>query len=1203
MAKYTCHRKQRKLKGVKIVQKKRHLRKWRLNLGSMGYCARNSLIYGQKGLWARARSDKRNLKNSQLQNSMTNSEAAFSIVLIRRSLNFCHSEAPPLKQLAQIKMKEEYVTAKFDYKGEQGSLSFSSGDSIKVLSRLPSGWWDGICNGERGWFPSNYVSLPKEELESLISPLTLNSPNFPPPTSPISVRNPTNQQLPENWGIKALQDGKQYYFNLMTNETKWSFHSLERQGGLDLPDSPEEDKGLIFTWPGMSDHLEFKLKALIKESREKNKHTYLNLTLNIVQTVHLMFYASSTEDRGCKILQQSGSLKKSHSKILSGLAKLILAAKLGSTVWPPPDSEENIQLVSLDLLKDVKEFTKQAERLDLKLRTLSEEEIAKQSAIKHSSDINRQKQTDSELIDKLEAKMVDISILVSSIQINHIPIDEDGNPRTLATTYMDKKSLVETIQKLVANVGAFISLVDDLPIGMLFEELTMDFKVCRLNLLNSITELVMNVRKIPKTRTLPDLEILEKTLLSIEIVVRSTKDLLIATKFLIEEKENAEHSTLKTKIELNSGPADDLDLDRSENTDTHSNASPMFALKQLEVSARTSIFNGDSENGLLSPTSDKKYSQPLSLRVNNLRSKSSNHALQDAVASDSIAEEVESAQPAAIPSTTKNTEKPSPVSALTDSNIGYRASQDSSQPDNFSIHSGSSRAITSPASGIGQIAYRNIIERSSEHSSRSPNSLDRDDGKKLGIGQARVRNIVTEKNAKKKRELANTGIGKVPDWIRKKQEKEKAMSPSSADQSIRTSISGASLLSAGSEDSSSSSNPKRELFSGGIGKFPDWIKKKQKATSNPVSPGSANVNSSSAESDGSSTKANRELASGGIGQVPDWIKKKQAEKINVDQDISNHSAEVDASVPDVQNLLALAAESNANFSPIEDEVPLSEILEETFVDYAKLALEKEDFDSHDMHIVDGRAVTATLSAIVCKLTSHISKDESFNNSFLLTYRTVTTTSQFLGLLFARFRMAAPKGLNKEETKVWSEKKLKLVRIRVFAILKLWLECYIQEGEEDRNALTVVMDFAENDIKPHMTVSYVTLVKLIERRRQSGMKSYKTAKLSTMKEVAPTSILPKNIKKFKLYELDPVEFSRQITIQMAEIYGSIEANEFLSKAWNINVPTENMNKMMEFCRKLTNWIVFCILQVPDAKKRGRAIGFFISVANVISLINF
>jgi hypothetical protein len=50
--------------------------------------------------------------------------------------------------------------ALYDYtSGDASSLSFAAGDDIQVFTILDSGWWDGVCRGERGWFPSNYVQV------------------------------------------------------------------------------------------------------------------------------------------------------------------------------------------------------------------------------------------------------------------------------------------------------------------------------------------------------------------------------------------------------------------------------------------------------------------------------------------------------------------------------------------------------------------------------------------------------------------------------------------------------------------------------------------------------------------------------------------------------------------------------------------------------------------------------------------------------------------------------------------------------------------------------------------------------------------------------------------------------------------------------------------------------------------------------------
>ncbi|KAF1837805.1 ras GEF [Decorospora gaudefroyi] len=62
-----------------------------------------------------------------------------------------------------------FVRALYDYQADdRTSLSFRTGDIIQVITQLESGWWDGVINGVRGWFPSNYcavVQRPSEDVE------------------------------------------------------------------------------------------------------------------------------------------------------------------------------------------------------------------------------------------------------------------------------------------------------------------------------------------------------------------------------------------------------------------------------------------------------------------------------------------------------------------------------------------------------------------------------------------------------------------------------------------------------------------------------------------------------------------------------------------------------------------------------------------------------------------------------------------------------------------------------------------------------------------------------------------------------------------------------------------------------------------------------------------------------------------------------
>ncbi|KAI8811713.1 SH3 domain-containing protein, partial [Cladochytrium replicatum] len=92
-------------------------------------------------------------------------------------------------------------TALYEYSGsEMHSLSFREGDTIQVITQLDSGWWDGICNDQRGWFPSNYVT----NLHSVML-----GPEPPTPTEPF-------QQSPApygQWRRLTTQEGREYFYN------------------------------------------------------------------------------------------------------------------------------------------------------------------------------------------------------------------------------------------------------------------------------------------------------------------------------------------------------------------------------------------------------------------------------------------------------------------------------------------------------------------------------------------------------------------------------------------------------------------------------------------------------------------------------------------------------------------------------------------------------------------------------------------------------------------------------------------------------------------------------------------------------------------------------------------------------------------------------------------------------------------------------
>ncbi|KAF1847125.1 cell division control protein-like protein Cdc25 [Cucurbitaria berberidis CBS 394.84] len=132
-----------------------------------------------------------------------------------------------------------YVKALYDYDADdRTSLSFRQGDIIQVITQLESGWWDGVINGVRGWFPSNYCTVlqrPSEDVEddrnggdvdddqdthSLGGTDYTNSDTESLSGNdtilPIERNESSKEEEAAFWIPQATPDGRLFYFNTLT---------------------------------------------------------------------------------------------------------------------------------------------------------------------------------------------------------------------------------------------------------------------------------------------------------------------------------------------------------------------------------------------------------------------------------------------------------------------------------------------------------------------------------------------------------------------------------------------------------------------------------------------------------------------------------------------------------------------------------------------------------------------------------------------------------------------------------------------------------------------------------------------------------------------------------------------------------------------------------------------------------------------------
>lgn len=251
----------------------------------------------------------------------------------------------------------------------------------------------------------------------------------------------------------------------------------------------------------------------------------------------------------------------------------------------------------------------------------------------------------------------------------------------------------------------------------------------------------------------------------------------------------------------------------------------------------------------------------------------------------------------------------------------------------------------------------------------------------------------------------------------------------------------------------------------------------------------------------------------------------------------------------------------------------------------------------------------TLMGLVEQLTRHDKLDPQVNNTFLLTYRSFTTASELFDMLVKRWSIQPPYGLNSGEMEDWTNKKQKPIRFRVVNILKSWFDNYWMEAqdEESQKLIQKVYSFAKDTVQATNTPGAGPLLTAIDQRMRGQDSSSKRLVL-TLNSQAPAPIIPKNMKKLKFLDIDPLEFARQLTIIESKLYGKIKPTECLNKTWQKKLkegepdPAENVKALILHSNQLTNWVAQMILTQQDVKRRVVVIKHFVTIADKCRALN-
>lgn len=312
-----------------------------------------------------------------------------------------------------------------------------------------------------------------------------------------------------------------------------------------------------------------------------------------------------------------------------------------------------------------------------------------------------------------------------------------------------------------------------------------------------------------------------------------------------------------------------------------------------------------------------------------------------------------------------------------------------------------------------------------------------------------------------------------------------------------------------------------------------------------------------------------------------------------------------------------------------------------------------DYDPREITFnSEGSMVGASLAVLVEKMTPHDGPvDSVFWSSFFYTFRLHTTPTDFVAALIRRYDVTPPTSImmSERELEIWVERKVVPVRLRVYNLLRGWLDTY-WKPESDDVVLDTLKVFASTTVQRTLPAMAVRLQDAIRKRasgppsaglerppssassygeRRTHSRTLSSDKLSLkspmsllsptsattppssstvpsqLSQLPPTPIISKSLhsllqkpnvelSRIPLTEFDTLELARQMTIMESKMFNQVAPEDLLLTGRR---KVAGLKALSETSNQITGWVADTILAEMDIKRRTALLKFYIKLADV------
>lgn len=255
-------------------------------------------------------------------------------------------------------------------------------------------------------------------------------------------------------------------------------------------------------------------------------------------------------------------------------------------------------------------------------------------------------------------------------------------------------------------------------------------------------------------------------------------------------------------------------------------------------------------------------------------------------------------------------------------------------------------------------------------------------------------------------------------------------------------------------------------------------------------------------------------------------------------------------------------------------------------------------DPNSIEHEGGQILCATLDRLVQELTSHENYDSDFLFSFMLTYRSITTSRVLWQKLVQRYNFPPPPRCTLEEFMKFKKDKLDRIRIRVTQAIKYWLEHHFYDFDSELlecfHSGLIMMENSKGE----------AFAKMLRGTFSKIQKD--TAEIrSTASAPKPMFPLTMKIIKRSILKWPELEIARQMALLDFEIFSRIRPKECLNQSWakeNRAQQAPNIHAIIQRFNTFSSWVGTTVVQQEDVKKRADIITKFIKIAEKLDELN-